>query len=78
MPIVNSGAFLLQGLGEGGRPYVGAGYPEAFVQQDFGQAAHADASDADEIYVDGMLKINLIHEYPHFCVALRILFYSRG
>jgi hypothetical protein len=28
--------------------------------------------------VDGMLKINLIHEYPHFCVALRILFYSRG
>ena len=40
---------------------VGTGYPETFGEQDLCQAAHADAADTNEIYMNGIVKINLIH-----------------
>lgn len=40
---------------------VGTGYTEAFGKKNFCQAAHADAADADEVNVNRMIKIYLIH-----------------
>lgn len=42
--------------------HVGAGYTEAFGEKNLCQAAHADAAYADEVNVNRMIKIYLIHK----------------
>ncbi len=64
LAIVDGCAFLSKELRQGGFPQVGSGNPEPFFQQDFRQAAHADASDPDKVYMDRMIKIDLIHKDP--------------
>ena len=58
---MHDGALLLQRVCERGRGPVGAGYAKALRQKDLCQAAHADAADADEVYVNGVVELNLIH-----------------
>lgn len=50
---VNGGAELRQPIGDLAAAQVGAGDFKAQVQQDFGNAAHADAADTDEVRVLG-------------------------
>ena len=38
-----------------------AGYGKSLIQKDFRQAAHADASDPDKVYMFWFIKIYLIH-----------------
>ena len=64
LTVIDHGAFLFQVLGK--RRFFGirAGYGKAFLQKNFGKAAHADAPDSDKVYVTGMVEINLIHKNP--------------
>ena len=40
---------------------IGTGNPEIFFQKDLGKAAHADASDPDEMNMERFMKVYLIH-----------------
>ena len=40
---------------------IGAGYGKSLIQKYFCQAAHADASDSDKVYMFWFIKIYLIH-----------------
>ena len=41
--------------------FIGTGNPEIFFQKDLGKAAHADASDPDEMNMERFMKVYLIH-----------------
>ena len=51
MAFVDGGAELGEAVGDGAAAEVGAGDLHAKVEQDFGDAAHADAADSDEVDV---------------------------
>ncbi len=63
LAVMHDGALLLQRVCERGRGPVGAGYAKALRQKDLCQAAHADAADADEIYMNRTVEIDLVHGY---------------
>ncbi len=50
-------------LGERGLLGVRAAYIKAGIEQNLCKAGHADASDADEMYMDGVIEIYLIHGF---------------
>ena len=51
VPFVDGGAQLGEPIGNGATTQIGAGDPQAHVEQDLGDAAHADSADADEVRV---------------------------
>ena len=55
----------------GGLP-VGAGYGEAFLMENLGKPAHADAAYADEVNVAGSIEIDFIHRL-HFLTVSYII-----
>ena len=65
--IGNSGSQRFQMLCQRRFSAVGAGDGKAFLQKDLGQAAHADAADADEMYMHWFLEIYLIHSCSLLC-----------
>ena len=56
---------------------VGAGYPESLLKEQFGQPAHADAADADKMYMDRLLEIDLIHIWCSFRSYIHIVLKQR-
>ena len=64
LPAEHGGAQILQMMCQGGLFVVGSGDAESFLQQDLGKTAHADAANADKVYVYRLLKINFIHKIP--------------
>ena len=46
--------------------HIGTGYGEALLEQDLCQTAHADSADPDEMYMNRMGKINLVHRNKSF------------
>ena len=64
LPILHGASQRLQMGRQGGALGVGAGNAEIFLEQNLGQAAHADAADADEMDVDRFMEINLKHKNP--------------
>ena len=49
---------------------VGTGYRKAPASQDLRQTAHGNTADADEVDMDRLGKINLIHKLPHFLISV--------
>lgn len=63
LAVVHDGALLLQRVCERGRGPVGAGNAKALRQKDLCQTAHADTADADEIYMNRTVEVDLVHGY---------------
>ena len=57
----DAGTELCQMLGQLRSMAVGAGYRKAFLQENLGEAAHADATDADKVNRNRIMKMKLIH-----------------
>ena len=87
LTVINRGAAAGQKVGQGGLFGIRTGYGEMGCQQDLCQAAHADSADADEMDMNGLLEIYLIHsenlllyfvaeKNPH-TLSYYILFYGK-
>ena len=61
LSVINPGTFFLKGLCQRAGFGIGTGNPEIFFQKDLGKAAHADASDPDEMNMERFMKVYLIH-----------------
>ena len=61
LSIEDLGAQIFKMPGEIAGFGVGTGDRKTFLQENFCQAAHADAADADEMYVNRMIEIYCIH-----------------
>ena len=65
MALIDHPAQLFQPLGDVGRTQVGTAHPVSQAQQQFGNARHANAADADEVDVFGFS----IHEGTFCCLS---------
>ena len=61
LSVVNYGTALFQGTGQRTGLGIGTGDLKIFFQKDLCEAAHADAADADKMYMDWFMKVYLIH-----------------
>ena len=61
LPVIYPCSLLLKTLRQGRLMGIGAGYGKSLIQKYFCQAAHADASDSDKVYMFWFIKIYLIH-----------------
>ena len=65
LAIGNAGSFFLQIFGQGRTLAVRTGNGKTGIQQNLGKTAHADTADTDKMYMNGIFKINLIHNNRH-------------
>ena len=80
LPVKYMGIIFLQRFGKRRRLDIGTGYLETFFEKNLCQSAHANASDTDEIYVAGMIKIYFVHMNTSysFLFLLKLLYAYSG
>ena len=61
LSVIDHSATFFQCVGQRAGFGIGTGNPEIFFQKDLGKAAHADASDPDEMNMERFMKVYLIH-----------------
>ena len=61
LAVSDQSALFREHFRQGGTLVIGTGYSEALGKQNFRQSAHTDAADANEIYMNRILEIDLIH-----------------
>lgn len=61
LSVIDHSATFFQCAGQRAGFGIGTGNPEIFFQKDLGKAAHADASDPDEMNMERFMKVYLIH-----------------